>query len=124
TRLTRQGQGIQLAASTRGEVHPDAAAVLAQGNEPIDPRWNLDHTASQGGPAAFATERTRIIRMPEATRSPRASNATECTEGGYLVSVGNLSGKFILSSTSISIETPANGAYRSKTRRGARVPRS
>jgi len=60
--------------------------------------------------------------MPEATRSPRASNETECTEGGYLVSVGNLSGKFILSSTSISIETPANGAYRSKTRRGGPGP--
>jgi hypothetical protein len=45
-RVARQGQGEQLAAGAEGRLHPDAADVLAESDQPVDPRWLLEATSS------------------------------------------------------------------------------
>ena len=41
-RIAGQGQGAELAACAEGQVHLDAALVLAQGPAALDPRWQLE----------------------------------------------------------------------------------
>ena len=50
SRLPRPGQGSQLAARAEGPVLPDAAAVLAQREEAVDPGRDVAHPAGQAGP--------------------------------------------------------------------------
>jgi hypothetical protein len=48
-RKSGQGQGIQLAARSRRQVHPDVATLLAQGNSPIVAGRHMDDPGSRGG---------------------------------------------------------------------------
>ena len=47
-RIARQGQGSELAAGAEGRVHPDAAAVLAEGEAALDPRRQLEDPGGEG----------------------------------------------------------------------------
>ena len=56
-RIAWPGQGIQLAAGAEGTVQPDAAAVLAQRQEAVDPGRDLAHPAGQSrSPKPFAAK--------------------------------------------------------------------
>ena len=44
-----RGQGIELAAGACRQVHPDAAAVLAEREEPVDHRWLVENPAGEEG---------------------------------------------------------------------------
>ena len=48
-RVARQGQGSELAARAEGQVHPDVAAVLAEGEAALDPRRHLEDPAGEAG---------------------------------------------------------------------------
>ena len=61
-RIAGPGQGIQLAARAEGTVQPDAAAVLAQREEAVDPGRDVAHPAGQAG--ALKPFGRRRIRCP------------------------------------------------------------
>ena len=46
-RVARPGQRGELAARPRGQVHPDAPALLATGHAALDPRWFVDPAAAE-----------------------------------------------------------------------------
>ena len=59
-RIAWPGQGIQLAARAEGTVQPDAAAVLAQREEAVDPGRDVAHPAGESrSPKPFGRRRIR-----------------------------------------------------------------
>ena len=44
--FARPGEGIELATGSRGQIHPHAAALLAEGNGSVDPRRHLAAASS------------------------------------------------------------------------------
>src|SRR5208283_5572330 len=69
TRESRQEQGIELAARSRRQVHPDDAAVLAEGDSALDSRRHLDNPGSEAG---------SIDRLVELRQSGILNRAGRC----------------------------------------------
>ena len=62
--FARRRQGVQLAAGTGGEIHPDAAALLAERNQAFDPRRIVgDTTGAKGELSAFAGKHAQKARL-------------------------------------------------------------
>ena len=62
-RIARQGQGAELAARAEGQVHPDDAALLAEGEAAVTPRRQLEDPR-RSRKSARRRRRNRLDRPP------------------------------------------------------------
>ena len=108
--LAGRRQGVELAACAGRKVHPDAAHVLAERERPIDPRWQLDHTASNQGelgdgdlsfwPDPRAALRVAMCRrhgiaaVAESITIPCPSSVISCIAHGMTLAIGVRAGSF------------------------------
>jgi hypothetical protein len=69
-RFSGQGQGVELATGTGGQIYSDAEALLAEGETTFDPRWQLETTGGNKGSVNPVREILGGGRVSEGSASP------------------------------------------------------